>query len=131
MKKTISKNEKSVNILNKLVRNGLYNGTVESARFELKRNHFPNNYKLIGILNEDEKFEIISKFPDGMNLAVKFILFSGLITSLISLYKGNWIIPILLTVCGIITYIGFKFKGKKEIELLTNKFLEFYKMEYA
>jgi hypothetical protein len=130
MKQTISKNEKSLNILNKLVLNGLYNGSFESERFELKRNHFPNNYRLIGILNEDEKFEIISNFSDGMNLAAKFALIFGVITSIISLYKGNWIIPILLTVCGIITYTGFKLKGKKEIELLTNKFLEFYKMEY-
>lgn len=53
MKQTISKSQKNKQILNKLIIDGYYNGSISPERFELTRNHFPNNHRIIGIINND------------------------------------------------------------------------------
>ncbi|MFL1013407.1 hypothetical protein [Flavisericum labens] len=96
----------------------------------MKRNHFLNNHRIIGILNEQEKYEIKFDFENLMSIHAKIALILGVIFSIVMLIKGNWIIPILLIVVGLIIVTSFKIKGKKEMEIFTSKYLEFYKTEY-
>ncbi len=130
MNQTITKNEKSIKILNKLIADGFYTGYIGPERFELVRNHFPNNHRLLGLLNENGKYEIKLDFKYPMNIAVKILLILGILTSIISVIRGNWLIPISLVVFGVILFVDFKIKQKKEIERFTNKFLEFDRKEY-
>ncbi|MET2985322.1 hypothetical protein [Aureibaculum conchae] len=131
MKQTITKNDKNLKILNKLITNGFYKGYVKAEKFELKRNYFPNNYRILGILNEENKYVVKFDFDSMMSVNAKILMILGVIVSIIMLIKGNWIIPFVFIVSWLIAVIGFKMKGKKEMELFTNKFLEFYKNEYS
>lgn len=129
MRQTIKNSHKNLKILNKLIVNGFYNGYVGTEKFELMRNHFPNNHKLIGILNDVGNYELKFEFKSPMNILAKVLLGLGILISFISLIKGNWIIPIVLIVVGIIMFMAFKFKQKKEMNIITNKLLEFHKAE--
>ena len=132
MKETITKNKKSLSILNKLIQNQYYNGFVESEKFELTRNDFPSNYKLIGTLNDNEKFIISSSLKIGMFLSTKILAIIGIILSMTSfiLMRKYWIVFTIIFVFSLVIYLGTKIKGQKEIKLLTSKFLELYKSEY-
>lgn len=129
MRQTITNSDKNLKILNKLIVNGFYNGYVGTEKFELKRNHFPNNHRLIGILNDVGNYELKFDFKSPMNILAKILLGLGILISFISLIKGNWIIPIVFIVIGIIMFTDFKLKQKKEINIFTNKLLEFHKAE--
>jgi hypothetical protein len=132
MKETITKNKKSLSILNKLIQNQHYNGFVESEKFELTRNDFPSNYKLIGTLNDNEKFKISSSLKIGMFLSTKILAIIGIILSMTSfiLMRKYWVVFTIIFVFSLVIYLGAKIKGQKEIKLLTSKFLELYKSEY-
>ncbi len=130
MKQIITKSDQNIKILNKLVVNGFYNGYIGTEKFELMRNRFPNNYRLIGILNGDGNYDLKFDYKPPMNIAAKFLLVFGILISLISLFKGNWVLPVALIVFGLIFFIGFKLEEKKEVNLFTDKLLEFYKAEY-
>ncbi|WP_027880568.1 hypothetical protein [Mesoflavibacter zeaxanthinifaciens] len=136
MTETISNNEKSFNILNKLILNGFYDGNISPNRIEFERKKFPSilsvsNHRIIGILNDENKFELGFDFKFPLNIAVKIAIGIGIIFSIVSLAYGNWLLPIpFFIVPFLITYIDFKIKKKKEINLLTSKFLELYKSEY-
>lgn len=130
MKQTITKSDKNLKILNKLIVNGFYNGYVGTEKFELMRNRFPNNHRIIGISNDGENYDLKFDFKSPMNIAAKFLLSLGILISIISLIKGNWILPIALVIFGLIMLIDFKLKEKKEINLFTDKLLEFHKTEY-
>ncbi|MFD1015519.1 hypothetical protein [Winogradskyella rapida] len=131
MKQTITKNEKAFKILNKLILNGFYDGSISPERFELTPTRFTNNYRLIGILNKENKFELKFAYKYPMNIASKVAIGVGILISIISMVKGNWLIPVFFFVIPfLITYIGFKIKERKEIDLFTSKYLEFYKTEY-
>jgi hypothetical protein len=135
MKETISNNEKSFNILNKLILNGFYYGNISPNRFELSRKYglfnSSGNYRIIGILNDENRFEIEFDFKSPMNVAVKIAIVIGIVFSIISLAYGNWILPIpFFIIPFLFIYFDFKLKKKKEISLLTSKFLELYKSEY-
>tara|TARA_R110000868_G_scaffold409765_2_gene695945 strand:- start:4587 stop:4982 length:396 start_codon:yes stop_codon:yes gene_type:complete len=130
MRQTITKNDKSLKILNLLIVNGFYSGFVESEKFELYQNHFPNNQRIIGILNENGKYEVKSDLKFPTNIAAKALLIFGILTSIILLIKGNLLIPVVFVIGAIIFTLVIKFNSQKEIDLFTNKFLEFDKMEY-
>ena len=132
MKETITKNKKSLSILNKLIQNQYYNGFVESEKFELTRNDFPSNYKLIGTLNDNEKFIISSSLKIELFLSRKILAIIGIILSITSfiLMSKYWIVFTIIFVSTLVIYLGIKITGKKEIKLLTSKFLELYKSEY-
>ena len=130
MKQTITKSDKNLKILNKLIMNGFYNGYIGSEKFELMRNRFPNNYRLIGILNDDGNYDLKFDYKPPMNIAAKFLLVFGILISLISLLKGNWLLPVASVVFGLIFFAGYKLEEKKEINLFTDKLLEFHKAEY-
>lgn len=129
MRQTITNSDKNLKILNKLIVNGFYNGYVGTEKFELSRNHFPNNHRLIGILNDVGNYRLKFEFKSPMNILAKILLGLGILISFVSLIKGNWIIPIVLLIIGIIMFTDFKLKQKKEINIFTNKLLEFHKAE--
>ena len=136
MTETISNNEKSFNILNKLILNGFYNGSISPNRIEFERKKFPSflhtsQYRIIGILNSENKFELDFEFKSPMNIVSKIAIGIGIVFSIVSLTYGNWFLPIpFFIIPFLIMYIDFKLKKKKEISLLTSKFLELYKTEY-
>ena len=130
MRQTITKSDKNLRILNKLIVNWFYNGYVGTEKFELMRNRFPNNHRLIGIVNDAGNYDLKFDFKSPMNIAAKFLLVLGILISIISLIKGNWILPIAIAIFGLIMIIDFKLKEKKEINLFTEKLLEFHKTEF-
>ncbi len=135
MTETISNNEKSLNILNKLIVNGFYHGKISPNRIELNGKYglfnAGGNHIIVGILNDENKFELDFDFKSPMNALVKIAIGIGIVFSIVSLIYGNWFLPIpFFIVPFLITYIDFKLKKKKEIPLLTSKFLELYKLEY-
>ena len=125
MRQTITKSEINLKILNKLIANGFYNGYVGTEKFELLRNRFPNNHRLIGILNDTGNYDLKFDFKSPMNIMAKILLGLGILISIISLFKGNWVLPIVFIVLTLIMVADFKIKEKKEIKLFTNKLLEF------
>ena len=110
--------------------NGYYNGYIGTQKFEIMRNYFPNNHRIIGILNDDGDYELKFDFTSPMNIAAKLLLALGILISIISLIKGNWILTIPLVIFGLFILINFKLKEKKEINLFTDKLLELYKTEF-
>lgn len=130
MKQTITKSDINLKILNKLIVNGFYNGYVGTEKFELMRNRFPNNHRIIGISNNEGNYNLKFDLKSPMNILAKFLLALGILISIISLIKGIWILPIALIIFGLIMLIDFKLKEKKEINLFTDKLLEFHKTQY-
>ncbi len=130
MRQTITKSDKNLKILNKLIVNGFYNGYVGTERFELMRNRFPNNHRLIGILNDAGNYDLKFDFKSPMNILSKVLLGLGVLISIISLIKGIWILPIAFVILGLIMFVDFKLKEKKEINLFTDKLLEFHKSQF-
>ncbi|GAA4239637.1 hypothetical protein GCM10022291_34780 [Postechiella marina] len=130
MRQTITKSDKNLKILNKLIANGFYNGYVGTEKFELMRNRFPNNHRLIGILNDTGNYDLKFDLKSPMNILAKVLLGIGILISIMSLIKGDWILPIALAIFGLIMFVDFKLKEKKEINLFTDKLLEFHKNEY-
>lgn len=135
MTETISNNEKSFKILNKLILNGFYDGNISPNKIQLSRKYgifnWSYNHRIIGILNSENKFELDFDFKFPMNIAVKIAIGIGIVFSIICLAFENWFLPIpFFIVPFLITYIDFKLKKKKEISLLTSKFLDLYKSEY-
>ena len=130
MKHAITKNNKCFKILNKLILNGFYEGSISPNKFELSQKRFNNNFRLIGTLNNDDKFELSFDYKHPTNIAVKVAIALGLLTSIVLIINGNWIIPIAFIILGITMWLGFKLKEKKEIDQFINKYLEYSKENY-
>ncbi|WP_040252052.1 hypothetical protein [Psychroserpens mesophilus] len=127
MRQTITKSDKNLRILNKLIVSGFYNGYIGTEKFELMRNRFPNNHRVIGIVNDTGNYDLKFDFKSPMNILAKVLLGIGILISIILLIKGIWILPIVFVVFGLILFADFKLKEKKEINLFTDKLLEFHK----
>jgi hypothetical protein len=112
-----------------LVTSEFYNGYVGTEKFELMRNRFPNNHRIIGILNDNGSYELKFNSKSPMNITVKFLLAFRILVSIVSMMKDNWMIPVAFINFGLILVIDFKLKEKKEINFLTDKLLEFHKTE--
>ncbi|MCO7185748.1 hypothetical protein NH341_09940 [Tenacibaculum sp. XPcli2-G] len=110
--------------------NGFYNGYIGTEKFELMRNRFPNNHRLIGIVNDLGNYDLKFDFKSPINILAKVLLGLGILISIISLIKENWILPIVFVVFGLIMFADFKLKEKKEINLFMDKLLEFHKTEF-
>lgn len=130
MRQTISKSDKNLKILNKLIVNGFYTGYIGPEKFELIPKRFPNNHRLIGIINKNGSYDLKFDFKSPMKVAGKILIGLGILAIIISLINGNWILPITLTIFGLIFFADFKLKARKEINRLTDKILEFQKSEY-
>jgi len=130
MKQIITGSDKNLKILNKLIVNGFYTGFLGSEKFELLPNRFPNNYRLIGIKNKNGNYDLKFDFKSPMNIAGKILIGLGILTIIVSLMKGGWILPIALFIFGLIFFADFKLKERKEINRLIDKMLEYHKTEY-
>ena len=136
MKEIISNNEKSLNILNKLILNGFYDGNISTNRIELKRkkglfNSSASNHRIIGTLNNENKFELDFDFKKSFRVVVKIAKGIGIILFIALFIKGNWFLTIpFFIVPFLIVSVNLKLEKKKEIKLLTSKYLELYKSEY-
>ena len=127
MKQTITKSDKNLRILNQLISSGFYNGYVGPEKFELLPNRFPNNHRLVGSINENGNYDLRFDFKPPMRLASRLLVVVIILIIVISLVNGNWILPLALGSLGILFFIDFKFKERKEINRLTDKILEFHK----
>ena len=112
--------------LNELVSRGFYQGEIADEKFELIRKHFPNNYRIIGTLEENGKFDIKSELKSGMKIAGIVLLIIGIIFSIYSFSKANWILPLIFVIGFFIHLISVYQNRKKELDIFTNKFLEFH-----
>ncbi|PZD77042.1 hypothetical protein [Mesonia sp. K7] len=129
MKQRIIRNEKNIKFLNSLITNGFYKGYIGQEKFELIPNHFINNYRIIGVLNENNAYELEFDYNSPMNIASKLAIIVIVIASIIFLANKIWIFPVLFSVFGLILFINFNLKRTKELNILTDKFLEFHKSE--
>lgn len=126
MKNTITKNPDNVSILHNLISSGHYKGFINSDNFELVRNHFPNNFRVIGNLNENGKFLVSSDYAKPLYYSVKVFDILGIIVSIaIFILKTNWIIPLLYFCIRLVSSIYSKSNKAKQMQLFTSKFLEF------
>lgn len=130
MKQIITGSDKNLEILNKLILNGFYTGFIGSEKFELLPNRFPNNYRLIGIKNKNGNYDLKFDFKSPVNIAAKFLLVLGILMSVISLIKGNYILLVAVGISGLFIFIPFKLNEKKEISYLTDKILQYHRSEY-
>lgn len=126
MNQTITKNHKNISILHKLISSGHYKGVINPDGFELKRRNFPNNFEVIGVLNENEKFFLESNFAKPQKYFVKAFNILGILVSLGLIFiNSNWIIGILYFVIRLVSHVYVMIKSTKEMEIFTGKFLEF------
>ena len=123
MKPTIVKNVKNLYRLKSLISNDFYFGFVEDKKFELSRNNFPNNFRIIGVLNERNSFDLKFDYKSPINFLIKVLFALNIFGILYSLFKGNWILLVVLILIILIQLISFKIKEKKEITLFIDKLL--------
>ena len=74
MRQTITKSDKNLKILNKLIMNGFYTGYIGPEKFELMPKRFPNNHRLIGLINENGNYDLKFDFKWPMNIAGKVLI---------------------------------------------------------
>jgi len=130
MRNAITKNPENVLILQKLISNGHYKGFVASDRFELTRNHFPNNFRIIGILKESGKFLISSDYSKPLFYLVKIFNIGGIIFSIsILILKTNWVIPLLYFLIRLASRLYNKLNSEKQMQLFTSKFLAYKRIQ--
>jgi len=124
LQRTLRKSDKNSKILNKLIVNGFYSGYIRPEKLELQRAYFPNNYRLIGTLNENGYYDLKLDFKSP--IAAKLAFGSGILTSVIMLIKGFLLFPIIYFILPFsIIYIRFKIKEKKEINYLKDRIFDF------
>ena len=117
MNPTIVKNKKNLKILNELISKGFYDGFIQEDRFELSRNHFPNNYLIIGSLNSRNSYNIKFGYTSTINFLLKPLLVLEFIAILFFLIKGIWLIPLIIFIVSLIIYLNFRLNRKKEINI--------------
>lgn len=127
MRQTITKTEKNIMFLNKIIVEGFYKGFIENDKFELMPNNFPNNHRIMGNLNENGSYVLKFDYKSPMNFLAKLLFGLGILVSIISLIFGFWILPIVFLFFFLIVFADFKLKEKKEINLLLEKLLDFQK----
>ena len=126
MEKSIPKNPKSISILNKLISSGCYIGFVGSDCFELKRNHFPNNFRILGKLVEGQRFEIKSDFTKRLKYLVQLFNVMGITVALfLAFIQSNWIVTIIYFTIRLISHLYTNLKFGKEMRIFSSKYLEF------
>jgi len=118
---TIVKNKKNLKILNELISKGFYDGFIQEDRFELSRNHFPNNYLIIGSLNSRNSYNIKFGYTSTINFLLKPLLVLEFIAILFFLIKGIWLIPLIIFIVSLIIYLNFRLNRKKERNIFLDK----------
>ena len=92
----------------------------------MQRTYFPNNYRLIGILNANGYYNLKLGYKSPVNIAAKLAFGLGILVSVIMLIKGFLLFPIIYFILPFsIIYIRFKIKEKKEINYLKDRIFDF------
>jgi len=78
-------------------------------------------------LNKEGKYVLKLDFKSPLHILAKFLIVLVITASTILLVKGSWFFPSIFLTIGVMSFLNFKLKEKKEITLLTNKILEAYK----
>ena len=107
MRQTITKNDKNIKVINRLIESGVYNGYIDTEKFELTPNHFPNNHRILGILDDSGNYELRFDLKSSMKIAGNCLIGFGILISISSLIDGSWILPITFIVIGFIYFIIF------------------------
>jgi hypothetical protein len=127
LKPSIVKNNKNLRNLNSLITNGFYKGFVGDEKFELISNHFPNNYRILGILNDGGSYDLKFDYNSTMSFINKILMILEFLASIFFLINNNWVIPITFLVTGFGMFIGFKIRERKELSYFLDKLLDLNK----
>ncbi|UOY09216.1 hypothetical protein L0P88_11905 [Muricauda sp. SCSIO 64092] len=129
MTHSIPKTLKNIAILHSLVSNGHYEGLIKPTGFELKRKHFPNNFGIIGTLNNDEWFQVKSDYVKRLKYFAQFLNIIGIVIAIGLIFiKSNWIIAIIYFMFRLISHAYFKVKSEEGLSIFSSKFLKMKKM---
>jgi hypothetical protein len=131
LKTKIKKSDKNLQVLHKLISNGFYEGYVRAEKFELSRKNFPNNYKFIGILNDEGSYELKFGLKFPMSIAATVLLAIGTLFLVISLWRGSYLFLVIFLIIGLIIFLDFKLKEKKETNYFTDRFIKIREIESA
>ena len=115
MNQTFTKNQFTYKTLNKLVTEEFYKGSIHPDGFVLVRRRFPfsaNNHRLIGFTNNEGRIELKFDFNPPLNVAFRIAGVAVIISSIVLLIYGNWMIPIVFILFG--SFILLDFKSKRE-----------------
>tara|TARA_R110001632_G_C11240566_1_gene407647 strand:+ start:254 stop:652 length:399 start_codon:yes stop_codon:yes gene_type:complete len=125
MKQSILKNPKNISILHQLISSGYYVGFVKPDSFELKRKKSLNNFGVIGILGNNQKFLVKPDFTGPMKYFVKLLNILGVIIAIGLIFiKSNWIIAILYFVIRLSAQVYINIQSEKEVQIFSSKFIE-------
>ncbi|MFK8046528.1 MAG: hypothetical protein AB8B72_13610 [Crocinitomicaceae bacterium] len=127
MKHTISRSKLNLKFLNNILVEEFYKGFVGPEKFELVPNRFPNNYRLVGEINENDSFNIKLDWKQPIKTALVVFLAIGILASTLALIKGIWIPSFIFSISVLIIFADLKLKEKKEINQLVNQLLKFHK----
>lgn len=121
----INKSKENFQVLNKLVELNQYTGNIFVEKFELARNTFLNNFRIIGDSKEHrDKFIIRCDFKFPMNLAFKVLLFLTALSILFSLINAQFILALSIVLITLIFLLVRNIKSNKEKMLFSNRFYE-------
>ncbi len=109
----ITNSDKTFQVLNKLLDSSFYNGYIENNKFEMSSNRWPNNHKIIGLLNEDNHFNLSFDYKYPTNIAIKILFVFIILTSLYFLINGIYLIPIISLIFGGFLLVRNRLKRKK------------------
>jgi hypothetical protein len=128
MKTSISNNSKTITILNKLIENGYYKGTIEKDKFELTST-CPNHFMIKGTLNNSNKFDLKQDESYTMIYLKNFIFSIGSIVSIVLVAIGNWFPLVAFIIISLFLIASSKLGERKIIKLFLDKYFEIEKRE--
>lgn len=129
MKRIVSNSDKTINALNRLITSGYYKGYVGTKKIEFIRDCFPNNYRLVGVLNDDNNYELKLDFIQPLNIFSRILFVIGFICSVVGLVLGNWKFIVVFLLISLFIFMVFKSKERKEMDVFLNKLLQLDKAE--
>ncbi|WP_075340496.1 hypothetical protein [Tenacibaculum agarivorans] len=129
--KTVLKNNKELfRILNKLILDKYYEGNISPNQFELLRDNFPNNIRVLGKLNEEGDFDITYDYKFPTNYSFRIFLAIISIAIVFFIFQKNWFVVLILLFLELGLLLSFRLKGRKEKELFLDHFIDFKKRAY-
>lgn len=129
MKQTITQSKKNIEILNRLIDNGLYYGYVENEKFELQINgpFFAEHFRIIGIANDKDLYEIRFSYMPYMKVITKVFEAFSLAIVLTSFGFGIYELSVFFAFVGLIPFVTMKYEERKEISRFTDRLLKYHK----
>lgn len=120
----LENNEKLFKVLHQIISDKHYEGITSPTNFELQRTSKSNNIKILGVLKEDDLFDIKHDYVFPTNYSFRIFLIILLVAIVVFAIQSNWFPVILFFVLGVGLLMSFKVKGEKQKELFIERFLE-------